>query len=91
MKRSGGPFLFGQWSIADAMYAPVVTRFVTYAIPRIGRKRTAISTDGGRAAHGGVDFGGGQGNPPAPAIRHCLVTNARQVAAHSTEEPDQWN
>jgi len=31
---SGGPFLFGQWSIADAMYAPVVTRFVTYAIPR---------------------------------------------------------
>src|SRR5690606_1450514 len=32
--RSGGPFLFGQWSIADAMYAPVVTRFVTYAIPR---------------------------------------------------------
>lgn len=34
LKRSGGPFLFGQWSIADAMYAPVVTRFVTYAIPR---------------------------------------------------------
>ena len=34
LSRSGGPFLFGQWSIADAMYAPVVTRFVTYAIPR---------------------------------------------------------
>jgi glutathione S-transferase len=34
LARSGGPFLFGQWSIADAMYAPVVTRFVTYAIPR---------------------------------------------------------
>jgi glutathione S-transferase len=32
--RSDGPFLFGQWSVADAMYAPVVTRFVTYAIPR---------------------------------------------------------
>jgi glutathione S-transferase len=32
--RSGGPFLFGDWSIADAMYAPVITRFVTYAIPR---------------------------------------------------------
>ncbi len=32
--RSGGPFLFGAWSIADAMYAPVVTRFVTYTIPR---------------------------------------------------------
>ncbi|MDP3736794.1 MAG: glutathione S-transferase [Hyphomonadaceae bacterium] len=34
MKRSGGPFLFGQWSVADAMYAPVVTRFITYSIPR---------------------------------------------------------
>lgn len=27
-----GPFLFGPFTIADAMYAPVVTRFVTYAI-----------------------------------------------------------
>ena len=26
----GGPFLFGAFSIADAMYAPVVSRFVTY-------------------------------------------------------------
>ena len=34
LARSCGPFLFGRWSIADAMYAPVVTRFVTYAIPR---------------------------------------------------------
>lgn len=28
-----GPFLFGQFSIADAMYAPVVTRFTTYNLP----------------------------------------------------------
>ncbi|MEZ4298853.1 MAG: glutathione S-transferase family protein [Polyangiaceae bacterium] len=28
-----GPFLFGPFTIADAMYAPVVTRFVTYAVP----------------------------------------------------------
>ena len=28
-----GPFLFGQWSAADMMYAPVVTRFLTYSIP----------------------------------------------------------
>jgi glutathione S-transferase len=32
LKRYGGPFLFGEtFSIADAMYAPVVMRFVTYA------------------------------------------------------------
>ncbi len=29
---AGGPFLFGKFSIADAMYAPVVQRFETYAI-----------------------------------------------------------
>jgi Glutathione S-transferase len=28
-----GPFLFGRFSIADAMYAPVVSRFTTFAIP----------------------------------------------------------
>jgi glutathione S-transferase len=28
-----GPFLFGRWSVADAMYAPVVTRFITYDVP----------------------------------------------------------
>lgn len=27
-----GPFLFGGFSIADAMYAPVVTRFLTYGV-----------------------------------------------------------
>ncbi|NJC33115.1 glutathione S-transferase [Sphingomonas jejuensis] len=30
---SGGPFLFGAFGAADIMYAPVVTRFVTYQIP----------------------------------------------------------
>ena len=29
---SDGPFLFGRFSIADAMYAPVVSRFTTYGI-----------------------------------------------------------
>ena len=28
----GGPFLFGPFTNADAMYAPVVTRFTTYAV-----------------------------------------------------------
>jgi glutathione S-transferase len=29
----GGPFLFGAFTAADAMYAPLVTRLDTYAIP----------------------------------------------------------
>lgn len=29
----GGPMLFGEFSVADAYYAPVVTRLVTYGLP----------------------------------------------------------
>lgn len=32
----GGPWLFGRWSVADAMFAPVATRFVTYDVHRPG-------------------------------------------------------
>jgi glutathione S-transferase len=32
LARSGGPFLFGAFGAADAMYAPVVWRFHTYAV-----------------------------------------------------------
>ncbi|MGY4434431.1 glutathione S-transferase [Bradyrhizobium sp. F1.13.1] len=33
LDKSGGPFLFGETrTMADAMYAPVVTRFVTYNV-----------------------------------------------------------
>ena len=28
-----GPYLFGEWCAVDMMYAPVVTRFITYSIP----------------------------------------------------------
>lgn len=30
---AGGPFLFGSFTIADAMYAPVVSRFRTFKVP----------------------------------------------------------
>ena len=34
LKRSGGPYLFGKaFTIADAFYAPVVSRLRTYSIP----------------------------------------------------------
>lgn len=31
--RSGGPFLYGDFTLADAFYAPVVTRLLTYGLP----------------------------------------------------------
>ena len=33
LAMSGGPFLFGEYSIADAYFAPVVMRMRTYALP----------------------------------------------------------
>ncbi len=36
----GGPYLFGEISIADAMYAPVATRFRTYDVPLDGPCQT---------------------------------------------------
>jgi glutathione S-transferase len=32
LEASGGPFLFGHFTIADCMYAPVVTRLRTYGV-----------------------------------------------------------
>jgi glutathione S-transferase len=32
LAKSGGPFLFGERTMADAMFAPVVTRFMTYDV-----------------------------------------------------------
>lgn len=33
LKAHGGPMLFGDFSVADAFYAPVCTRIKTYALP----------------------------------------------------------
>ncbi len=33
LDHSGGPFLYGAFTLADAFYAPVVTRLLTYGLP----------------------------------------------------------
>ena len=40
----GGKFLFGRFSIADAMYAPVVSRFETYAVSVADDTRAYMDT-----------------------------------------------
>jgi glutathione S-transferase len=32
-QHGGGPFLFGEFGVADAMFAPVVSRFTSYGVP----------------------------------------------------------
>ena len=44
LSTSGGPFLFGRFSIADAMFAPVCTRFVTYGVDLDATCRTYVDT-----------------------------------------------
>jgi glutathione S-transferase len=46
LAESGGPFLFGERTMADAMYAPVVTRFRTYDVklePRLATYADVIA------------------------------------------------
>ena len=41
---AGGPFLFGRFGAADAMFAPVVTRFQTFAVPVAAETRAYMDT-----------------------------------------------
>ncbi len=41
---AGGPWLFGEYSIADAMFAPVVLRFKTYGAQLSGTARWYLAT-----------------------------------------------
>jgi len=41
---AGGPFLFGRFGAADAMFAPVVTRFQTFAVPVAPETRAYMDT-----------------------------------------------
>ncbi|MDO9249307.1 MAG: glutathione S-transferase family protein [Phenylobacterium sp.] len=42
--RFGGPYLLGDWSIADAFYAPVASRFRTYGIKPTGAAGAYVAT-----------------------------------------------
>ena len=42
VKTGDGPFLFGDWSIADAFFTPVATRFETYQVPISTQSRAYV-------------------------------------------------
>jgi glutathione S-transferase len=46
LTRFAGPFLVGEWSIADAFFTPVATRFRTY-----GQRLSDFGDDGGAGAY----------------------------------------
>jgi len=44
VSADAGPWLFGSFSIADAMFAPVVARFITYGVERDGEVADYVET-----------------------------------------------
>src|ERR1051325_3049232 len=50
LAASGGPYLFGAFTIADAMFAPVTTRFTTYGVDLDATCRTYVETIAALAA-----------------------------------------
>lgn len=42
LESSNGPYLFGHFTIADAMFAPVTTRFTTYGVEMDARCRAYV-------------------------------------------------
>ena len=72
----GGPFLFGEFSIADAFFAPVVSRFVTYAIELEGGVRGISRGDSGVAGNARVVAGGGGRADVVAACRQLPVASS---------------
>ena len=67
LQTSGGPMLFGNFSVADAYFAPICTRLLTYALPlphdilAYAQRVCALPgvkawMDGARAEHDFLDF-----------------------------------
>jgi len=44
LSRRGGPLLFGRFSVADAYFAPVVMRLLTYGVPVPADLQTYLET-----------------------------------------------
>jgi glutathione S-transferase len=44
LDRSGGPFLFGSYSLADIFFAPVATRIATYGLPVSDTAQAYVTT-----------------------------------------------
>lgn len=54
LKVSRGPYLFGEFTIADAFFAPIVFRFISYGIKI--KDKTALAYMENIKAHHGVQF-----------------------------------
>ena len=81
-----GPFLFGRFSAADAMFAPVVNRFHVYDVP-VGRASARLYEGGdGAAGLEGLDRRRRGGRMAHRKIRSAL-TRARELLTPGSGRP----
>ena len=78
LTRYGGKdgFLFGNFSIADCMYAPVVSRFHHLSTSRCRSRSRTIWTRSGRCRHAGL----AEGFAERSRGRNCLDASAARCA-----------
>ena len=62
----GGSFLFGKFSIADAMFAPVASRFATYVLATADDAKAYVATILGTSGLQAVAGGGARGDLDHP-------------------------
>ena len=75
LARYGGPYLFGpQRGMADAMYAPVVTRFLTYDVQLDAAVRGLLQDHHGDARDEGVGRRGPEGARRDRGTRHGVLS-----------------
>ena len=82
-----GPFLFGAYGAADAMYAPVVARFHTYGAAGRGRDACLYGRGDGAAGLAGMDRGRLQGAVDHAAQRARLAAGARHCGGINASAP----
>jgi glutathione S-transferase len=97
-----GPFLFGRFTIADAMFAPVCSRFVTYAVRLPSAAEAYVGQmmglpamrDWGRLAQAELSAGGAfptaqtsERSQPAPAPPPPVSARAPEPLLPSVPEP----
>ena len=85
----GGKFLFGKFSIADAMYTPVVSRFETYAIPVADDTRAYMDTIMNTEAFPVLARGGAEGNLDRSLGRSGLEISLRTARTLRRCDADQ--
>ena len=81
----GGPYLFGaKPCMADAMYAPVCTRFLTYDVKLDSRAARPIAGHHGAAAHAGMDRGRQDGARRARGARRGVLRQSAGTVAKAS-------